>query len=179
MSEIILITGGARSGKSALAQQLGEARPAPRIYLATCPVLDDELRERIRRHREARGAGQWQTIEETLDVAGVIRRENTVGVILVECLTLWINNLLHQAHSEARAFIETDLDIALTRVLEEARRRVGTTILVTNEVGFGIIPENPLARRYRDLVGRCNQRVARDADQVVLMVCGLPVYLKR
>ena len=97
MAEIILITGGSRSGKSAFAQMTSEALPGPRAYIATCPVIDLEMEERIRKHREARREKGWKTIEETVDLAGVIRRAGGCRVLLVDCLTLWINNLLYEA----------------------------------------------------------------------------------
>ena len=97
MAKIILITGGSRSGKSAYAQRLAEALPGPRAYVATCPVIDTETAERVKLHREARSASSWETIEEPVDLAGAIGRAATYRVLLVDCLTLWVNNLLYEA----------------------------------------------------------------------------------
>jgi adenosylcobinamide kinase/adenosylcobinamide-phosphate guanylyltransferase len=178
MAGIILVTGGSRSGKSDYARKRGEALAAPRAFVATCPVVDEETAERIRRHREERSSLLWDTLEEPLDLETVIQSATTYRVILVDCLTLWINNLLFQGEQEGKTFSEDDM-IARTRDLISACFAIpGTVILVTNEVGWGIVPENPLARRYRDLVGRCNTTVAAQADEVVLVTAGIPLALK-
>jgi adenosylcobinamide kinase/adenosylcobinamide-phosphate guanylyltransferase len=178
MARIILVTGGGRSGKSTFAQGLAEAMAGSRAYIATCPVIDDEMAERVRKHREARKAGRWITIEEPLALADALRREGGHDVCLVDCLTLWVNNVVYEAEKEGRDVTEEDIARLCDEIVEACRRRAGTVIFVTNEVGMGIIPANPLARRYRDLAGRCNQVIAREAETAILMVSGIPVTIK-
>jgi len=178
MARVILVTGGGRSGKSTFAQRLAESMTGRRAYIATCPVIDDEMAERVRKHREARSAAAWTTIEEPLDLASVLRSDGGHGICLVDCLTLWVNNLLYEAGKEGRDVTEEEIARSCSEILEAGKGRPGTVIFVTNEVGLGIIPENPLARRYRDLAGRCNQVIAAGAETVVLLVSGIPVTIK-
>lgn len=177
MGRVVLVTGGSRSGKSAFAQNLAEQAPGARTYIATCPLLDDETRERARKHREARQGHGWTTIEETSDLVQALRRV-PAGTVLVECLTLWVNNLMYEAEQNGRTWSETDMSARARTVLTACRERQGTSVLVTNEVGWGIVPENALARRFRDVAGRCNQTVSADADEVWLVVCGQPLKIK-
>jgi adenosylcobinamide kinase / adenosylcobinamide-phosphate guanylyltransferase len=178
MAKIVLVTGGCRSGKSAYAQQTAEALPPGRIYVATSPVTDDEMRHRIELHREARRNRGWETIEEQVDLAGVLRRNAEQNVLLVDCVTLWINNLMYRAERESREITESDVAEQCGRMLDAAGACRGTVIFVTNEVGLGVVPENAMARRYRDLVGRANQVIAARADRVTLVCCGIPLHLK-
>jgi len=178
MARIILVTGGARSGKSDCAQRLAESLPGRRAYVATCPVLDDEMRSRIAKHRQAREAGGWDTIEETLRLDEAIRAAARYEVLLVDCVTLWVNNLMYEAERSGCVVSERDVQAECGQALAAAESHDGAVIFVTNEVGMGIVPDNPLARRYRDLVGRCNQMIAAAADRVVLMVCGMEVVVK-
>jgi adenosylcobinamide kinase/adenosylcobinamide-phosphate guanylyltransferase len=178
MARVILVTGGGRSGKSTFAQKLAESMAGSRAYIATCPVIDDEMAERVRKHREARKAGRWDTIEEPLALAEALRREGGHDICLVDCLTLWVNNVVFEAEKVGLDVTEDDISRLCDEILEACRRRAGTVLFVTNEVGMGIIPENPLARRYRDLAGRCNQVIARQAETVILMVSGIPVTIK-
>jgi adenosylcobinamide kinase / adenosylcobinamide-phosphate guanylyltransferase len=178
MGRIVLVTGGCRSGKSAYAEFLAEAAPGRRAYVATCPVIDDELRQRVERHRQRRAAKQWATIEEQVDLEGAIRSASAYGVVLVDCLTLWINNLMYQAESEGRTFDETHAAARSSQVVAAALEHPGTVIFVTNEVGLGVVPENAAARQFRDLVGRSNQIFAAGAEFVALMSCGIPIFLK-
>lgn len=178
MGKIILVTGGGRSGKSLYAQNLAEQMAFQRVFIATCPVLDDEMRERVRRHREQRAHAQWRTIEEQVDLAGNLACSGSDATVLIDCLTLWINNLMFEKEGDAEGVSEDDIRGRCERILESARKRTGTTILVTNEVGFGIIPGDAVTRRFRDLSGRCNQVMAQGADKVILMISGIPVTVK-
>ncbi len=179
MAEIVLVTGGSRSGKSSYALQLAQISRPPRIYIATCPVEDDEMHRRVLRHQEEREAMQWETIEETVDVAGVLDGAYNYNVVLIDCLTLWVSNLLLDVESAGNEMTEDDIELECLRLVKTCREFIdGLVILVTNEVGWGIVPESPLARRYRDLAGRCNQTVAAEADAAVLLVSGIPVTLK-
>jgi adenosylcobinamide kinase / adenosylcobinamide-phosphate guanylyltransferase len=178
MGCIILITGGGRSGKSTYAQKLAEALPEPRAFLATCPPIDEEMRERIRKHQDARRQKRWHTIEESLDIAKVIENSHDFPTILVDCLTLWINNLLYQAEQNNRCISESDIAEECNNLVTACKTHPGTTIFVTNEIGMGLIPENALSRLYRDLVGRCNQIIAEASVRVVLLVSGQPIEIK-
>jgi adenosylcobinamide kinase/adenosylcobinamide-phosphate guanylyltransferase len=161
-----LVLGGARSGKSRYAERLLEENGVPSVYLATAEAGDAEMAERIRHHRERRGAF-WSTIEEPLDLAARIAGE--ARPMLVDCLTLWLSNLLHAGR---------DIERESGRLLDALAAASGPTVLVSNEVGLGIVPENALARAFRDHAGRLNQAVAAAADRVVLMAAGLPLVLK-
>jgi adenosylcobinamide kinase / adenosylcobinamide-phosphate guanylyltransferase len=178
MAKIVLVTGGCRSGKSGHAQKMAESLPPARVYVATSPVTDEEMRRRIEQHREARRNRGWETIEEQLDLAGVFRRNVESSVLLVDCVTLWVNNLMYRAEQESRQVTEADIGVRCDEMLDAARACQGTVIFVTNEVGLGVVPENALARRYRDLVGRANQIIAARADAVTLVCCGIPMNLK-
>jgi len=178
MAEIILITGGSRSGKSAFAEKMAAALPGPRAYIATSPVIDPEMEERIRKHREARRGKGWETIEETADLAGVIRRAGAFRVLLIDCLTLWINNLFYEAEKRGENFTEEAAIGRCRELTDSCGAFGGTVIFVTNELGMGIVPDNETARRFRDIAGRCNQEIAAAADTVTLVVSGIPLHLK-
>lgn len=178
MATIVFITGGSRSGKSMYAQNIAESISGVRTYIATCPYIDKEMEERIRKHKEARQASSWQTIEETADLAGALRRATGSQVILIDCLTLWINNLMYEAEQQGKYLNEEMIGARCKEVLGVCEDLSGTIIFVTNEVGMGIIPENHASRLYRDLVGRCNQIMADRADAVTFMVSGVPMNIK-
>ena len=169
LAPLTLVLGGTRSGKSRHAEALVTSRPPPWRYVATAQALDAEMAERIALHRERRDKG-WETHEAPLALAECIAR---LGVqpspILVDCLTLWLTNLMLGEHDMAAAAA------GLEAALEGA---VAPIVLVANEVGLGIVPENALARRFRDEAGRLNQRLAARAAQVIFMVAGLPVRVK-
>jgi adenosylcobinamide kinase/adenosylcobinamide-phosphate guanylyltransferase len=178
MASLIFITGGCRSGKSAFAQRLAEGLPDAKVYLATAPVLDREMAGRVARHQADRSAGGWKTVEETLDLAGVLTRIPDGRTVLVDCLTLWINNLMYAAEKQGSEITEDDIAGTCGDIVATCRRRSGTIIFVANETGMGIVPDNPPSRLFRDLAGRCNQVIAAAADVAILMVSGLPLYLK-
>lgn len=178
MGQITLITGGSRSGKSAFAQNLAEQQDGDRLFLATCPVTDDEMAARIRRHVEDRQQAGWTTVEEQIDIAGQLIDSPDYEVILVDCLTLWVNNLMYRAYQENRKLSEDIITNETGDIVAAAGKHPGEIIFVTNEVGSGIVPENESARLYRDLVGRCNQTIAAASDRVYLVSCGIPVQIK-
>ncbi|AHB48483.1 adenosylcobinamide kinase [Hyphomicrobium nitrativorans NL23] len=169
LPRLTLVLGGARSGKSRYAEELITGAAPPWVYLATAEALDDEMRERIAQHRHRRNA-QWLTTDAPRDLAGAIAKADGEGrPILIDCLTLWLSNTL-LAGADVEKACE---DLAV--VLEKAR---GPVVAVSNEVGFGLVPETPLGRRFRDAQGRLNQQVAAIADRVVLVAAGLPLTLK-
>jgi adenosyl cobinamide kinase/adenosyl cobinamide phosphate guanylyltransferase len=163
---LILITGGARSGKSRKALALA-APYREKLYVATATAGDDEMRDRIERHKAERGP-EWSTVEEPLDLAGAMRVQ-PAAVAVVDCLTLWLSNAM-----AANIPIEESLDAFIAA----ARQRRAPVIVVTNEVGLGIVPAFESGRRFRDLAGLANQRIAAAAETVWLMVCGLEMRLK-
>lgn len=165
---ITLITGGARSGKSERAEALTTALRGAPIYIATAEAWDDEMRARIDQHRARRGP-DWGMIEAPLDLCAALRASDGAGPRLVDCLTMWLSNLMG-AGRDWQA--ETD---ALIKTL---RAQTAPVVLVTNEVGLGIVPENALARAFRDAQGILNRRVAAAADRAELVVAGLPLILK-
>ena len=178
MASIALVTGGCRSGKSAYAQETAERISSSRLYVATCPATDDEMRRRIEAHRQSRHGRQWETVEEPVDLAGVFRSHSDYGAVLVDCVTLWVNNLMYDAQREGRTIDEVRIAADCHTMLDAAAQCAGAVIFVTNEVGLGIVPENAQARHYRDLVGRANQVIAGRAERVTLLACGIPLTLK-
>jgi adenosylcobinamide kinase / adenosylcobinamide-phosphate guanylyltransferase len=164
-----LILGGVRSGKSRHAEMLGRAHGGALIYIATGEAGDGEMAERIKHHRAARGP-EWTTIEEPVELAAVLAREaGPERFVLVDCITLWISNLMGLQRS-----VPAEVD-ALAQAIGAAP---GAVCLVSNEVGLGIVPDNAMARAFRDATGLAHQRLAAVCDQVVLMVAGLPMRLK-
>ena len=178
MAQLILITGGTRSGKSEFARIAAESLPGPRAYVATCLAVDDEMRRRIRKHQESRPKSLWETIEEPFELTATLRDHKQFNVFLIDCLTLWLNNHHYRARQQGQTLSEEQVAVMAENLIEACASTSGSAILVTNEVGSGIVPENQEARLFRDLMGRCNQLVARAADEVVLVTCGLPLKLK-
>jgi adenosyl cobinamide kinase/adenosyl cobinamide phosphate guanylyltransferase len=167
LPHVTLVLGGARSGKSRHAEELVMAQPAPWIYVATGQAFDDEMRARIAEHRRRRGDG-WRTVEAPTDLAGAL--DGAAGSpVLIDCLTLWLTNLMLGEHDIAAAVSAFEAALA---------RRSAPTLLVSNEVGLGIVPETPLGRAFRDEAGRVNQRIAARAGRVLFMVAGLPMVVK-
>ncbi len=180
MAKIILITGGARSGKSSYALERAESISTKRLFVATCPKIDSEMSERVRRHQEERKGRGWVTIESETDLAAVFT-EQTEGfdIVLIDCVTLWVNNILFTDEGHGPAVDDHRIGALCNEWLETANHFTGTVICVTNEVGLGIVPDNALARKYRDLVGTCNQLIGRKACEVILVSCGIPLFLKK
>jgi adenosylcobinamide kinase/adenosylcobinamide-phosphate guanylyltransferase len=179
VARIILITGGTRSGKSEHARKAAEALPGPRAFVATCRATDEEMSQRIKKHQQERLKTDWHTIEAPLELADTLRKAQSFEVLLVDCLTLWISNLMYEAREQEGGLTEEHIAGKAAELLKVCSARQGAVIFVTNEVGSGIVPENSVARLYRDLVGRCNQIIAEGADEVTLVTCGLPLNLKR
>lgn len=168
MRELTLVLGGARSGKSSFAEATVTARPAPWLYLATAEAGDDEMRQRIAEHRSRRADG-WETREVPLDLADALLIVPDGRPVLVDCLTLWLTNAL---------LAGMDLDVESRRLADVLARPRGPWVVVANEVGLGIVPDNALARRFRDAAGWLNQHLAARADRVFLTVAGIPMLLK-
>jgi adenosylcobinamide kinase/adenosylcobinamide-phosphate guanylyltransferase len=170
---ITLVTGGARSGKTRYALESAGEHEATRggfdelTYIATAELLDDEMRERAARHRQERGS-RWRTVEEPFDVAA--RVKELTGIVVVDCLTMWLSNWMLRD--------ETHLEPQIESLCSTFRTADCHVRAITNEVGSSIVPDNPLARRFRDWSGVMNQRVAKTADRVYLMVCGIPTQVK-
>jgi adenosylcobinamide kinase / adenosylcobinamide-phosphate guanylyltransferase len=169
LPRVTLVLGGARSGKSRHAETLIERASDSALYIATAEARDDEMAERIRLHRARRGA-RWTTIEEPLEIRARLDRDASLDrPVLVDCLTLWLANLLEAGRDPAR---ESEALVAALPALN------GPVVFVANEVGLGIVPENALARAFRDHAGRLNQAVAARADRVIFLAAGLPLVLK-
>lgn len=166
---LTLVLGGARSGKSAYALKLGESLAGPRVYLATGQAGDAEMALRIDRHKEERGDG-WKTVEEPKEVVPIIEKSD--GVVLIDCLTLWISNLLFAGLGDGE-IIKMAESLALASSSTGAR-----VIAVSNEVGLGIVPDNALARRFRDLSGATNRLMAERATEVWFVAAGIPLKMK-
>lgn len=167
-----LILGGARSGKSRYAEELAVASDKALVYIATATVFDDEMQQRVKQHKKDRQAHHWKTVEEPLAVAKAIQRhDNTDTIILVDCLTLWLNNLFAEQD-------QTRLATELSALLECLDTTQGSLIFVSNEVGQGIVPLGELSRQFVDESGRLHQQLAQQVDRVVLMVAGLPLVVK-
>lgn len=165
---LTLVLGGARSGKSRHAEALVEALPPRWTYIATAQAHDDEMRARIAEHR-ARRSADWLTVDAPFALPEAIRAASPGQPVLVDCLTLWLTNLM---------LAERDIAIATGELTAACTAASGPVVLVSNEVGLGIVPENALARRFRDEAGRLHQRLAAQADRVVFMVAGLPMQVK-
>jgi adenosylcobinamide kinase/adenosylcobinamide-phosphate guanylyltransferase len=166
---IVLVTGGARSGKSRFALARGESFGSPRVFVATAEARDEEMAARIARHRAERGR-LWRTVEEPMAISSVVQRQRG-GVVLIDCLTLWLANQMGDCAT-------TDVGPAVDELVEALSSRRSAVVVVTNEVGLGIVPEGALARAFRDATGFLNQRVAATADELFLLVAGQALRIK-
>lgn len=174
MPNTTLIIGGCRSGKSNHALTLGENSAGKRnLFVATCQPHDDEMRDRIQRHQKERG-DHWLTVEAAVEIVDVIQREGPrTDIMVIDCLTLWVSNLMMASPSDEGVMEK------MVQLAETIKSPPCPIILVSNEVGAGIVPENPLARRFRDLTGWCNQKMAAACSQVIWMVAGIPTSIKQ
>lgn len=169
--ELILVLGGTRSGKSSWALHYTEAQYGSYLFLATARSLDDEMAERIRLHKSSRGP-DWHVVEEPIEISkALMERCSHVDAVLIDCLTVWLSNVLFEKGDDKIGLYRDDL-------LKTLSRRKQSIIVVSNELGMGIVPENPLGRKFRDLSGQINQDIAAMADKVILLTAGLPTHLK-
>lgn len=166
---VVLILGGAASGKSRYAEALAKSLAKPRIYVATAQAFDTEMAAKIFSHREQRAQDGWRTIEAPVDLAGALARADPRATVLIDCLTMWLSNV---------ALAERDVEAECDVLLEAIAARGSPLIAVSNEVGQGIVPDNALARRFRNAQGALNRRLAAQSDRVVAVMAGLPLALK-
>jgi adenosylcobinamide kinase/adenosylcobinamide-phosphate guanylyltransferase len=177
MAHTIFITGGVRSGKSTFAEKRAGEFGSRLCYLATAQTLDCEMDERVRRHRERRG-DEWNTIEEPIHLSQALARsDGQYDAILVDCLTLWLSNLLLR-YEDAAENSEERIHEDLQRLKNTLQGMVTPVVFVSNEVGMGIVPDNALGRMFRDIAGRTNQGMAAGADEVYVIISGIPLKLK-
>jgi len=170
---LLFITGGARSGKSHFAQKLAEGIKGRKVFLATAQALDEDMKSRIEKHKEERSS-EWDTIEEAYNLNSAIKScKGRYEVIVIDCLTMWISNLLTQ-----NRFNQSDILREVKDLLINCNLTQGTIIIVSNEVGLGIVPANSLSRLFRDIVGRVHQEIASIADEVYLIIAGIPMKIK-
>jgi adenosylcobinamide kinase/adenosylcobinamide-phosphate guanylyltransferase len=185
ISKLIFITGGARSGKSACALKVAGSISGKKAYLATAQSLDKEMDDRIKKHRRDRD-DSWTTIEEPLDISDIIKKNTKYNVILLDCLTIWISNLMHKkANGKLEEASIADVKTISKAVYREVDNLINVCrvsnanfIVVSNEVGLGIVPDNPLARWFRDIAGLANQKMAEAADEVHFVVSGITTRIK-
>jgi adenosylcobinamide kinase/adenosylcobinamide-phosphate guanylyltransferase len=172
MKQIIFVTGGCRSGKSRFALEYANKHFKSKMFLATAPALDDEMKKRIKAHQEARGP-EWAAMEEQTEIAKAVASvETDYEVILLDCMTLWLSNLIMAGEPESQIFSRTEAFIEAIQKISQS------VIIVSNEVGYGIVPVNDIARQFRDIMGTVNQRLAACADVVVWTIAGLAQIIK-
>jgi len=170
--KLIFVTGGCRSGKSQFALDYANRHFHKKLYLASCEALDEEMGKRIEDHKKRRGL-DWQTVEEPVKITEAIRQhQNDAEVILLDCMTLWLSNLLMRQESDHEIINE------VSRLMDTVNQGQPSFIFVSNEVGMGIVPVEPLGRRFRDLSGMANQKIAQAAQTVIFMVSGIPIFMK-
>ena len=171
-SRLIMVTGGARSGKSFFAQRLAQDREGRTVFIATAEAGDDEMRARIEKHRRGRPS-PWHTIEEPCRLFEAVRTcEGIFDVVLIDCMALWISNLLLKGRDETGILQEVSTLVATCQAL------AAQVIIVSNEAGMGIVPDNRLSRSFRDILGKTNQEIASAADEVFFLVAGIPLQIK-
>ncbi|MCP4650507.1 MAG: bifunctional adenosylcobinamide kinase/adenosylcobinamide-phosphate guanylyltransferase [PVC group bacterium] len=171
MKNIIFITGSVRSGKSNYAVKLAKQSKQKIIFLATCTPADAEMKQRVRKHKKSRPKN-WQTIEEPIDVISVLKQLKDDELVIFDCLTLWVSNLL------LSGFEEKEVIKIIEKFVEQLKINKANVIIVSNEVGWGIVPENKLARVFRDIIGTAHQKIAKVSDEAYLMVAGMPMKIK-
>ena len=172
MKKFIFILGGARSGKSSYAVELAKRLNKKTVFIATCISFDEEMKERIKMHKTLRPK-EWDLIEEGKDISSVLAGfKNKYKVILIDCLGMWLSNLLLDGLKDK------EIEKEVFKLINSISKLKGVTIIVSNEVGTGIVPDNPLARKFRDLLGIVNQVMAKNADEVIFMQSGIPVIIK-
>lgn len=177
MGHTIFVSGGARSGKSIFAEKMATLSGMPLAYLATAEALDGEMDERIKRHKERRGS-EWDIIEEPIYLPQALARcDGRYGAILVDCITLWLSNLLFK-YEDAGENCEERIHEDLQRLKSTLHGMITPVILVSNEIGMGVVPDNDLARRFRDIAGTANQALAAMADEAHVVISGIPLRLK-
>lgn len=180
MSKIIFLLGGARSGKSSYAIELAKRISDKVLYLATGVPCDDETKAKIEKHKKARPKS-WTVIEKPLNVETALKEiDNSIEVVIIDCFTFWVSNLLlhYQDKKVDSSYLETEITTRVLQVISIARNIKAQVIIVSNEVGLGIVPETSLGRIFRDILGRANQMVTASADEVLLMVAGIPIKVK-
>ena len=175
---VTLYTGGCRSGKSSLALEMARKTSENVCFIATCIPQDEEMRLRVRKHQKEKPSS-WDLIEEPLDLAGAISKvkPSAFPVILIDCLTLWVCNLM--CREKNPLITEEKMAVEVEKLVDSAKQHGGEVIFVSNEVGMGIMPANAMSRNYADLAGRCNQVVAKGANKVIFVSCGIGIILKR
>jgi len=172
-NKVIFVTGGTRSGKSSFAQNLANGIQGNKVFVATAEALDEEMKARIESHKRERPSG-WDTIEEPKQLSTVLTHcDGKYKVILIDCVTIWISNLLVNS-----SFSEQEIDNEIKLLIDSCKTINATVIIVSNEVGSGIVPDNKLSRVYRDSAGKANQEIARSADEVYLLVAGISLPIK-
>ncbi len=185
MGKLVLVTGGARSGKSNFAESIALGEGSPVLYIATAVTFDDEMKLRIKMHR-ARRSKEWETIEAYKDIQGIIKNNcKNFSTVLLDCITIMITNLMMDScacwdniAAKQYSSIEKNVQDEIEKLIRTVKSEPILFIAVTNEVGCGLVPEYPFARCFRDIAGRINQQLAKASDEVYLCVCGIPVRIK-
>ncbi len=175
--KIVLITGGARSGKSRFAQELAASISRSVLFVATAEALDEDMASRIERHRLSRPP-EWRTIEAPRHIAAAVRDAVREDVVLIDCITLLVSNILTGGSGRVEEGPQEAIILEIDQLIGQMRAVPASFLIVSNEVGMGLVPDNPLGRQYRDMLGKANQLLAAVADQVYLMVAGIPVPVK-
>ncbi|EMJ96686.1 bifunctional adenosylcobinamide kinase/adenosylcobinamide-phosphate guanylyltransferase [Leptospira alstonii] len=181
MTEITLITGGCRSGKSGFALELANKSEGQKYFVATCPVFDEEMYQRILKHKKERKDIPWETVEEEFNLLNVFEsgRLRKRSIVVIDCLSLWINNLLYRAEKEKAEIDETTIERNCSELVRCIRKSAAERVIfVSSEVGSGLVPENKIGRIYRDLLGTCNRTMAHNANSVYFMVSGIPLRIR-